>query len=91
MDTQHILRIVEVYEAQFKDLSISPIERATNGVPMTLRRGLEHAYWMLSSIRQFIQEGKLDKVQRWLGFVQGTLWMTGVYSIDELRAHNRSS
>jgi hypothetical protein len=28
-----------------------------------------------------------EKLNRWLGFVQGALWCNGVFSIDELRAH----
>ena len=31
-------------------------------------------------------DGKVEKAMRWLGFVQGTLWLLGVYSIDEMRA-----
>jgi len=26
---------------------------------------------------------------RWLGFMQGALWVKGIYTIDELKAHNR--
>ncbi|MEK7519038.1 MAG: hypothetical protein AAB424_01905 [Patescibacteria group bacterium] len=91
MDAVHILRVVEVYEKQLKELSIPPVEHSTNNVLMTPRRGLEHAHWMLSSIREFAQQGAFDTAFRWLGFVQGILWMTGVYSIDELRNHNRST
>jgi methionine salvage enolase-phosphatase E1 len=29
-----------------------------------------------------------EKVMRWLGFLQGALWVKGIYTIDELRAHN---
>jgi hypothetical protein len=32
--------------------------------------------------------GREDKVMRWLGFVQGVLWSCGVFTIDQLKAHN---
>ena len=31
-----------------------------------------------------------DKLNRWLGFMQGTLWSQGVFTLSELRAHNRN-
>lgn len=30
-----------------------------------------------------------DKLMRWLGFMQGALWMAGVYELDELKNHNK--
>lgn len=30
-----------------------------------------------------------EKVMRWLGFMQGAFWVKGIYTIDELKAHNR--
>ena len=35
-------------------------------------------------------EGELAKANRWLGFMQGVLWRSGIYTLDELREHNRS-
>jgi hypothetical protein len=33
-------------------------------------------------------EERMDKVFRWLGFMQGVLWTLDVYTLDELKAHN---
>ena len=30
-----------------------------------------------------------EKLMRWLGFVQGALWVKGIYGIDEMREHNK--
>lgn len=30
-----------------------------------------------------------EKLMRWLGFMQGALYATGVYTIDQLRTHNK--
>jgi hypothetical protein len=32
---------------------------------------------------------KREKAHRWLGFIQGVLWMTGVFTLDELKEHSR--
>jgi hypothetical protein len=46
----------------------------------------EHAKWMLTEMVSFTDEMK-EKHNRWLGFVQGVLWMERIFSIDELREH----
>lgn len=30
-----------------------------------------------------------EKLMRWLGFVQGVFYDRGIYTVDEMRAHNR--
>lgn len=55
-------------------------------IPMdasTLSAGrYRHILWMLDEIPQMTDEGK---VNRWLGFIQGFLWMKKLYSINEMR------
>jgi hypothetical protein len=29
-----------------------------------------------------------EKAHRWLGFIQGVLWMAGVFTLDELKEHS---
>ena len=48
-----------------------------------------HIRWMLSQIPTFVNEGKLEKSFRWLGFVQGFLWTNGDFTISEMKNHNR--
>ena len=72
------------------------------GLPNVL--SLEHALWMLHEMRTMLHNAHAvwsdpewdlgdtvdgDKINRWLGFVQGVLWTTGVYTIDDMRDHNR--
>jgi hypothetical protein len=47
---------------------------------------LRHALWMCKKIPELAA----DKQNRWLGFVQGILWANGVFTIGEMRGHNRS-
>jgi hypothetical protein len=54
---------------------------------------LQHARWMTTEILNLLaseSEKTLEKVFRWLGFLQGILWATGIFTINEMRAHNRS-
>ncbi len=48
-----------------------------------------HAHWMLEKMPQLVMDGAQDKYNRWLGFVQGVFASFGIYSIDDMRGHNR--
>lgn len=62
----------------------------------TKGQALAHAIWMLDEMEGWlldqmnINQKVWDKVQRWLGFVQGVLWTYGVATIDEMRQQNAS-
>jgi hypothetical protein len=51
----------------------------------------KHLLYMLWMIPQFIKEGRKEKANRWLGFVQGVLWANDVYEIEDVKEHNKSN
>jgi hypothetical protein len=71
-----IIEVIEIYE------------RKLAGVFVT--EALAHVRTMLPRVKNFVTEGRLDKAFRWLGFIQGVLWAQGIYSIDEMKTHNKS-
>ena len=50
---------------------------------------LRHLQTMIPKAIGFFQEGRREKGFRWLGFIQGVLWTQGVYTIEEMKNHNR--
>lgn len=62
---------------------------------------LLHAAWMATQAIDLIKiaqacrkdsaayASKREKAHRWLGFIQGVLWLCGVYTLDELKEHSR--
>jgi hypothetical protein len=62
------------------------VEASRDGTP------LQHSLWMLEEMGTWNLEDPIfwEKSNRWLGFVQGLLWMTGVYTIPQMADHNRS-
>ena len=48
-----------------------------------------HCLYMLDEIITFVKAGRIEKANRWLGFVQGALWLSGEYTIIELKKHNK--
>ena len=52
---------------------------------------LGYAVWMcyevLAMLRSEVPD--LNKINRWVGFIQCILWVTGTYTIDEMRDQTR--
>lgn len=49
---------------------------------------LNHLLWMCTKIPSLIQEERLDKAMRWLGFLQGALWALEILSVEESKRLN---
>jgi len=53
---------------------------------------MNHIRWMIQEIPKLIDNPhKIEKANRWLGFVQGVLWIKGYFTIEKMKDHNRSS
>jgi len=51
---------------------------------------LAHVLYMLGHIEDLLHHPeRREKLMRWLGFVQGILWSECLYTLDELKDHNR--
>jgi hypothetical protein len=50
---------------------------------------LNHCRYMLNKIPTHLKENKIEKSNRWLGFVQGILWANGYCDIKLMKEHNR--
>ncbi len=50
---------------------------------------LKHCRYMVNEILSFLEQNRIEKAFRWLGFLQGCLWTAGVFSLDELKGHNK--
>lgn len=83
MTTQQIKDLFKKYELTLRSHTVEA--RRENDIPGSL----EHLRWMCIEAYSFIKKGKIEKAQRWLGFIQGVLWSKGIVHIDELKADNR--
>lgn len=52
---------------------------------------LVHVCGMIPKVRNSLDVGQYDAAMHGLGFIQGVLWCSNVYSIDQLKDHNRPS
>ena len=88
MTNEKILEVMDFYESE-----LTTLRADLHGSPyaMTISDStISHCLDMLPRMEQFLTDGRKEKVCRWLGFIQGVLWAEGIFSIDELREHNRS-
>ncbi len=89
MDGKKVLEVIGIYRKHFE----------TNGIPKKdFPHGqfvgdefdvLAHCHGMLDDMEKFVAEGRMEKAFRWLGFIQGSLWLAGRYTLDGLKNHNR--
>lgn len=72
--------------------SIERLERAGYS-PMREDEGTcqpeNHAYWCALEAIRFIDEGRREKAMRWLGFVQGVTFASGIATVEELKNDSR--
>ena len=83
---------------QIKDVVIMYSQRLQDTVIEKHGKPLQHTKWMCYEVEKMVDELELisecvrkdySKINRWLGFIQGVLYCDGVYTIDEMREHNR--
>lgn len=48
-----------------------------------------HLRTMIPRMRVFLEEQRREKLMRWIGFIQGALWSEEVFTLDELKEHNK--
>lgn len=89
MTPEKIRKVLSVYGKKFEELGIPKEQFAANSYVISDSQCLAHCRAMIDQIDVFLNENRMDKAFRWLGFIQGCLWKAGIYSIEELKNHNR--
>lgn len=84
MTADQMLRLTALYRNRLRKAEAirCPADRLPD-----YEEAARHCNWMLGEMELNARDWDGDKLNRWLGFVQGALWMLGVYTIDELREH----
>ena len=95
MDAKKVRSVIQIYRLQLWNMGIPekkiPPQISIGFVRAFFFQGwiLGHVHAMLDEMEGFIRENRMDKTFRWLGFIQGTLWVSGVFTLEELKTHNR--
>ncbi|KKQ74663.1 MAG: hypothetical protein US94_C0001G0064 [Berkelbacteria bacterium GW2011_GWB1_38_5] len=89
MTKEKIIQVIEVYRQFFVTKGIQKINYPHDFLLESSDLGLEHCHGMLDEMVEFVREGRIEKAFRWLGFIQGVFWANRVYTLDNLKDHNR--
>mgnify|MGYP001569397825 CR=1 FL=1 len=89
MTPQKHREVIAQYRTFFEECGIEAIDFPHDQILRDGELALGHCHGMLDKMESFIDEGRMDKVNRWLGFIQGVLWRNGDYQLDELKDTNR--
>ena len=87
MTREKVLDIIKTYSRNLDAIGYTAKRSLTkNDVQCNL--DLRHVNWMCEDILGKQEEFETEKLMRWLGFIQGVLYVWRIYSIDEMRQHN---
>jgi hypothetical protein len=94
VENKKVLEIIDSYRQYFQE-EVVPNKKHPHDKAVSFCNVddvLAHCHSMLSGVEKFIATG--DKEQRdraliRLGFIQGGLWVTGQYTVEDLKDHNR--
>lgn len=89
MDNTQILKISEKYATTLRGMGAKPQSCDTS---LNVKPGdpciYDHCLFMCEMIQKFALE-EPEKALRWVCFLQGVLWNSGLSSIDSMREDNR--
>lgn len=88
MDGDKVREVLAIYRRKFEKMGVPKQKFSAVQLPVT-PSVLAHCHAMLDEVEIFIQEGRVEKAMRWLGFIQGCLWSQGMYNLEDLKNQNR--
>ena len=89
MTPEKVLEVIEIYKNKLQELGVNSDRLSGNEIPTTRNGFLGHCRAMLDVTELLIKDNRMEKAFRWLGFVQGVFWVLGLYTIEEMKNHNR--
>lgn len=87
MTFEQIRAAAGLYSSILQDKDVEAT-RHSDHEGLTEAQFLEHALWMCREVLE-MGDGHREKAMRWICFVQGVLWRTGLRSIHQMRDDNR--
>lgn len=92
MTLEQIKNLLDNYELKLAEINACDEEILSKAYIQ--KSHIEHAVGMIPKMRAMIDPFPdlpvPDKFHRWLGFLQGVLYCNGIYTVDEMREHNRN-
>lgn len=88
MTKRHALKIIELYRQKFLEMGVEAVSCPEDEFPESDKQELQHLHGMLDRMVNFVLEDRMEKFNRWIGFIQEPLWKQRIYTLKELKMHN---
>ena len=83
MTKDHYIEILKEYE--------SILTKAMVESSPTIHPFMSHMNDMCAQAIAHMETGKTEEAMRWLGFIEGGLWMMGVKALEDLKKDNKEN
>ena len=90
MTAKQVQEAIDKYRVLFEEFKVGKVDYPHYMPLDSAKHALEHCHGMLDQMETFLKEGRMEKVFRRLGFIQGILWREQFYTMEDLKDHNRS-
>lgn len=87
MQEHKIILAVKTYANKLIQDDIGVAQHQDGGCDRKSR--LEHVNWMCLQVIAFVNDARIEKANRWLGYIQGQLQAFDIFTLAELKEHNR--
>jgi len=89
MDRAKLTEVFLRYDALLQDAGVTARRHSRNLPAGSCAETLAHSRFMVQQSLEFIEQGRIEKAFRWLGFVQGVLWSQRLFTVEQLADHNK--
>jgi len=70
MTADKVREVIAIYRKKLEEMGIPKKQFPHNSLPKSDNDFLAHCHGILDEMEKFIQENRMEKVFRWLGFIQ---------------------
>jgi len=89
MTPDKVREVIARYRELLESNGYIPEPHPHNVPHISTNKAMDHCLSMLSKMELFLDEGRFEKTFRWLGFVQGYMWANRMFTLEDLKNHNR--
>ena len=84
MSTIHMAKLLDHYDLRlvttFPTAQIN--RKGSDTIP--LHAQAEHLRWMIAETRTVLEQGRIERASRWLGFIEGSLVHLGLATLEDI-------
>lgn len=89
MDVDKLFEMTAFYKGVLDQMGIAPKSCDRSSTSVSREDKLAHCRRMLDKLPKHIAQGRLEKAQRWIAFIQGVLYALDITTITELKDTSR--